>query len=147
MNNTQKSLVCIFFMVTLAICLTSCSYRLGDFTIISTKNYNMALKYKEVGRYDGMDLVFVLFGIPFGKPNIENAVDEAIQKGNGVYLANAVLEVIGTFFHQGYKITGDVYAEARESDLSDPNVELFKFQVVDGKPTLMSKKRKVSVDF
>jgi len=147
MGNIKKSLVCIFFMVALAFSLTSCSYRLGDFTILSTKNYNAALKYKEVGRFDGEDKVFVLFGIPFGQPNIENAVDEAIEKGRGVYLTNAVLEVKGGIFSMGYVITGDVYAIASESDLSDSNVELFELHVVNGIPTLKSEKRKVLIDY
>lgn len=91
-------------------------------------------------------MVTVVLGIPFGQPNIENAVDAAIEKGRGIYLTNAVLEVKNSFFKMGYVITGDVYAEARESDLSNPNVELFEFSLVNGKSTLKSEKRKVTVD-
>lgn len=147
MSNNQKSLLCIFFMVALVFSITSCSYRLGDFTILSTKNYNAALKYKEAGRFEGEDSVFVFFGIPFGQPNIENAVDEAIEKGGGVYLTNAVLELNTGIFSMGYKVTGDVYTIASESDLSDSNVEIFELHLVNGKPTLKSEKRKVLIDY
>jgi hypothetical protein len=147
MSNIQKSLVCIFFMVALVFSITSCSYRLGDFTILSTKNYNSALKYREAGRFEGEDEVFVFFGIPFGQPNIENAVDEAIEKGRGVYLTNAVLEFNNGLFSMGYKVTGDVYTIASESDLSDSNVEIFELHLVNGKPTLKSEKRKVLIDY
>ena len=147
MSNIQKSLVCTIFMVALAFSLTSCSYRLGDFTILSTKNYNSMVKYKNVGRFEGKDSVFVLFGIPFGQPNIENAVDEAIEKGNGVYLVNAVLESKGGLFSMGYLVKGEVYAVASESDLSDSNVELFEVHLVNGKSTLKSNKRTVLIDY
>jgi len=141
----QKYLVCFIFIAALAFSLTSCSYRLGDFTIISTKNYNEMIKYKMVGRFEGKDSVFVLFGIPFGQPNIENAVDEAIEKGNGVYLTNAVLELKSGMFSMGYNVTGDVYAEATESDLIDPNVELFELILVDNMPILKSENRTVVI--
>jgi len=146
-SKNQKSLVCFIFIVALAFSLTSCSYRLGDFTIISTKNYNSSLNFKNVGRFEGKDSVFVLFGIPFGQPNIENAVDEAIEKGRGVYLVNAVLELKTGIFSMGYVVRGDVYAEATESDLNDSNVELFKLHLADGKPTLKSEKRTVLIDY
>ncbi|MGB7297241.1 MAG: hypothetical protein WBC70_16795 [Candidatus Aminicenantales bacterium] len=147
MSKTQKYLVCFIFIVALAFSLTSCSYRLGDFTIISTKNYNATLKYKMVGRFEGKDSVFVLFGIPFGQPNIENAVDEAIEKGNGVYLTNAVLEIKSGLFSMGYNVKGDVYAEASESDLTDLNAELFELILVDNEPILKNEKRTVVIDY
>jgi len=133
-------------MVALAFSLTSCSYRLGDFTIVSTKNYNATVKYKMVGRFEGKDSVF-FFIVPFGQPNIENAVDEAIEKGKGVYLTNAVLEYKSGIFSIGYKVIGDVYAEVTESDLSDSNVELFELHLVNSKPTLKSEKRTVLIDY
>lgn len=147
MSKIQKYFVCFTFIVAIAFSLTSCSYRLGDFTIISTKNYNETIKYKLVGRFEGKDSVFVLFGIPFGQPNIENAVDEAIEKGNGVYLTNAVLELKSGMFSMGYKVTGDVYAEASESDLNDPNIELFELTLVDNMPILKSAKTTVVIDY
>jgi len=146
-SKNQKSLVCFIFIVVLVFSITSCSFRLGDFTILSTKNYDAKGQYKNVGRFEGKDTVFVLFGIPFGQPNIENAVDEAIERGNGVFLINAVLEAKSGIFSMGYVVTGDVYAEATESDLTDPNVELFTFHDVDGQPTLKSEKRTVVIDY
>lgn len=147
MSKIKKSVVCSIFMVALAFSLTSCSYRLGDFTILSTKNYNVTAKYKNVGRFDGKDSVFVFLGIPFGQPNIENAVDEAIEKGKGVYLTDCVLELKSGLFSMGYEVKGDVWAVATESDLNDSNVELFELHLADGKPTLKSEKRTVLIDY
>jgi len=146
-NKIKKYMVCSVFIVALVFSLTSCSYRLGDFTILSTKNYNVDAKYKKVGRFDGKDSVFVLFGIPFGQPNIENAVDEAIEKGKGVYLTDVVLELKSGLFNMGYEVKGDVWVTASESDLSDPNVELFEVRLIDGKPTLKSSKGTVLIDY
>lgn len=147
MSKIQKSLVCFIFIVAIAFSLTSCSYRLGDFTILSTKNYNASMKFKNAGRFEGKDSVFVLLGIPFGQPNIENAVDDAIEKGRGVYLINAVLEAKSGLFSMAYVVTGDVFAEATESDLNDSNVELFVFHFANGKPTLKSEKRTLLIDY
>ena len=147
MGKIKKILVCSIFMVALVFSLTSCSYRLGDFTILSTKNYVASDTYKNVGRFEGKDSVFVFLGIPFGQPNIENAVDEAIEKGKGVYLTNAVLEAKSGLFSMGYLVTGDVYASASESDLSDSKVELFEVHLVNGKPTLKSKKSTVVINY
>ena len=147
MSKIQKSVVCSIFMVALAFSLTSCSYRLGDFTILSTKNYDSNAKYKNVGRFEGIDSVFVLFGVPFGMPNIETAVDDAIEQGNGVYLTNAVLVAKSGLFSMGYIVKGEVYAVASENDLSDPNVEIFEFHFVNGKSTLKSNKRTVLIDY
>jgi len=146
-SKNQKSLVCFIFIVALVFSLTSCKVRLGDFTILSTKNYDARTQYKNVGRFEGKDSVFVLLGIPFGQPNIESAVDDAIERGNGVYLTNAVLFAKSGLFSMAYVVTGDVYAEATESDLNDPNVELFKLHNADGKPTLKSEKRTVVIDY
>ena len=147
MSKIQKSVVCSIFIVALVFSLMSCSYRLGDFTILSTKNYNVEAEYKKVGRFEGKDSVFVIFGIPFGQPNIENAVDEAIEKGKGVYLTDAVLELKNGLFSMGYEVKGDVWATASESDLSDPDVELFKVHFVNGKPTLKSSKSTVLINY
>ena len=134
----------ILAIVVLALngCVTT---RIGDFTIISTKNYEASAKYKMVGRFTGQDHVFV-FIIDWGTPNIKSAVDNAIEAGNGVYLTNAVLEWYTGFMSKGYTITGDVWALASESDLINPNIELYDLKVSNGKPVLQGKTKVVPIE-
>ena len=74
--------------------------------MVTTKNYNDALTYENVGRHSGSDTVF----LGLGSPSLKTAVDRAIEAGNGVYLSNAVIETTRGLFRSGYRVTGDVYA-------------------------------------
>jgi hypothetical protein len=104
-----------------------CSQRIGDFTILSTKNYEASMKFKKVGRYSGEDNV-VYFIVPFGIPNIKNACDRAIEAGKGIYLTDAVLESTSSLFNMGYRITGDVWAPASQSDLLNSNIKTLSYE-------------------
>lgn len=101
----------ILVLVCLAtVVLTACATRIGDFTIVSTKNYEAGQKYHMIGRRTGEDKVFV-FIIPFGTPNMKNAVDKAIESATGgVYLTNAVVEAVSGPFSLAYRVTGDVWS-------------------------------------
>lgn len=113
-----------------------CSQRIGDFTIVSTKNYERGVNYKMLGRMEGDDKVLLIIGIPLGVPNLKSAVDRAIEAGNGVYLANAVIDYGGwnaiLVGKVGYTVTGDVYGTAERGDLNDPNIELFHLEHGEG---------------
>ncbi len=135
----MKKLLGLFLIV-----LVSCTQRIGDFTILSTKNYEATVKYKFVGRFSGEERVF-FFIIPWGIPNIKNATDRAIEHGGGVYLTNAVLESVNGLFQIGYNITGDVYAPVTQGDLLDPSIELFEAKILDGKLTLISSSKMLEV--
>lgn len=117
------------FLLAMIVSLTGCSQRIGDFTVVSTKNYERQVAYKLIGRMEGQDKVLIILGIPLGMPNLKTAVDNAIEAGGGVYLANAVIESGGWFAilvgQTGYTVTGDVYGAAERGDLSNPDVELF----------------------
>ena len=104
-----------------------CAQRIGDFTIVSTKNYEASMKFKKVGRFSGEDNVFY-FIVPFGIPNIKNACDRAIEAGKGTYLTDAVLESTSSFFNMGYKITGDVWAPATQGDLLNNDIKTLSYQ-------------------
>lgn len=120
--------------------LSGCATRIGDFTIVSTKNYEASGKYKNVGRKEGKDAVIV-----FGTINLKNAVDRAIEAGNGVYLTNAVIEVINAPFYVAYRVTGDVWAQATVSDLSNPKADLYELKTVDGHKVLTNGKVQLAV--
>lgn len=123
--------------IVLACCgmsMNSCSTRIGDFTMVTTKNYERQMQYKMVGRMEGKDMVGQIIGIPLGAPDLKNAVDDAIHAGSGTYLANAVISsswwTAIVYGEMGYKVVGDVYAPVDKSDLQNPAIE--KFELIDG---------------
>jgi hypothetical protein len=81
-------LICILFT-------SACSIRLADFSILSTRNVNLDkidLDSKpQVKGVVGKDTSFIFLFIPFGFPHLEDAVDDALNKGNGDVLIDGVL--------------------------------------------------------
>lgn len=103
MNKTWKTLavLCCSFIF-----LTGCTTRLTDFTAISTKNVKMPTKHKGQ-RVTGEDCV-VVFIIPFGQPNMKEAIDRAIQHAGPDYdaLVDGVLYFTQYPFQACYKVEG-----------------------------------------
>ena len=58
-----------------------CSQRVGDFTIISTKNVDIGSQYKKVDRFKGTDSRPDVLFIPLGVPDLKQAVDDCIEEG------------------------------------------------------------------
>ncbi len=113
--------------------LVGCSQRIGDFTLMSTKNVDIGGKYKKIdGRFKGEDSKGVFLGIPLGVPNLKTAVDNCIEAGKGDLITNAVLD--GSYWsviiwgQQTYTVTGDVWVKAGMSDLMNSGHELFELQ-------------------
>ena len=61
-----------FFILGL---FAGCSQRIADFTFISTRNVDMGGKYKKIARYTGSDSRIDVLTIPFGIPDLKQAVD------------------------------------------------------------------------
>lgn len=109
--------------------LPGCTYRLGDFTVISTKNVELGAKYERIGQGEAKDEVFVFY-IPFGSPNIESAVDRLLDEKGGDLLTNAVMSSYNYSFLigvMGYKIKGDVWKRVSLSELT-PGKEYFNLE-------------------
>ena len=102
-----------------AILLSGCSYRLGSFTALSSKN--VPIKYSAQTSTDGeackMTSIFIppllpfIYVIPLPPPSLEDAVDQAIgHKGNA--LVNQVTYTSGYYVgvgtYQCYSVKGDV---------------------------------------
>ena len=86
-------------MCSLALLLgaSSCSHRLTDFTVISTKNVPLGQKTASLQkanlRVKGVDKTHQVLCIPFGMPNMKEAIDKAIEKYPGaVGLADGVVK-------------------------------------------------------
>ena len=70
---------CVFF-------ITSCTHRLTDFTIISTKNVDLsrASQFTRTGnRTEGKDRTHIILFIPIGRPDMKEAIDRAIESTKG----------------------------------------------------------------
>lgn len=137
----KRVLMSMIVVAIAAAAMAGCTHRIGDFTMVTTKNYERQTQYKMVGRMEGKSVKMMILFIPTGQPDLKDAVDAAIEAGSGVYLANAVVEytnwyalLFGMF---GYTVTGDVYAPVDRGDLLDPSVE--KFELLGEGPTLQMK--------
>ena len=92
----SKNLACNFILSMLCLALDGCSVRVADLTLVSTKNIDLSntqLDARKGQRHTGEDCRFNLLGlIPFGLPNMEEAVDKALEKGNGNVMVDEVTE-------------------------------------------------------
>jgi hypothetical protein len=90
-----KRFVFLTLVVFLVIAVTGCVTRLVDFTIISTKNIDLAKGAsfeRGKSRVEGEDNVYIIIFIPTGTPNIKEAVDRAIESVPGaIALLDGVL--------------------------------------------------------
>jgi hypothetical protein len=130
----MRNLVILLCIVGLIIpVFVGCTQRVGDFTIISTKNVELGAKYTKLDRFQGVDSKPDILFIPLGVPDLKQAVDNCIEAGKGELLTNAVVEsgywTVIVYGERKYTVTGDVWAKASSSDLLNPNIELFELQV------------------
>jgi hypothetical protein len=63
---------------------TGCSRRITDFSIISTKDVNVESASRSDKRVVGQDCVVVIL-FPWGVPDLEEAIDDAIEKAGPGY--------------------------------------------------------------
>ncbi|NPA35751.1 MAG: hypothetical protein GXO47_02770 [Chlorobi bacterium] len=75
-------LILVFLSVLVFIFSSSCSRRVLDFTLISSKNVDLtkgATFKRGTKRVDGSDKVHIILLIPTGVANLKEALDEAIE--------------------------------------------------------------------
>lgn len=91
--------------------LSGCTQRISDFTLTSTKNYNLnANKFVKGKRVTGEHTVpKVIF--PLGRPDIKTAIDKAIEPNKcAVALSDIVVSTVDRSFivgSLGYQVEGD----------------------------------------
>ncbi|MCE2503432.1 MAG: hypothetical protein J4G05_05175 [Chlorobi bacterium] len=145
MKHSTLSLIAIPLVASL-IFLPGCGASLGEFSFLSTKNYNSDIEYYKVGRMKGESKVpTILFYIPLThkRAHIKDAIDDAIDQGGGVFLANAELKFKSLNFilfqSTGYEVIGDVYAPVHHSMMLDEDEERFTLIETEEGPALQSK--------
>ena len=71
-----------------------CCMRQADLTVISSRIVNLDevdLDRIEGQRVTGEDKTVILLGIPIGFPHLEDAIDDALNKGNGDLITDVVI--------------------------------------------------------
>ncbi|HAM36893.1 MAG TPA: hypothetical protein DEB40_09670 [Elusimicrobia bacterium] len=72
-----------------SVSISGCANRIIDFTALSSKNVDIPGVRGE--RVRGEDMASIVIFIPTGTPNIKEAVDDALEKGNGDLLIDGVI--------------------------------------------------------
>jgi hypothetical protein len=115
----MKNPLKILFLVYTTFFFTACANRIGDFTLISTKNVDISrLSAATVGktRVSGKDTKHIVVVFPTGIPNLKEAVDRAIESHpDCVALSNAVIYhhffyIPYIFGEEGYSVEGNPVA-------------------------------------
>jgi hypothetical protein len=98
-----------FILIGLFLILSGCATRIGDFTVLSTKNVDISRlgDYEIIpARTKGEDLKV------FSLPSMEEAVDKAIESvDGGVGMTDVTVEIVQGFFQAGYRIEGNVIVD------------------------------------
>lgn len=88
-SRNQSVIVSLFF-VCLLVVAEGCTTRLGDFTVLSTRNVDVS-GLKPGDRFSGEDCINHVLLIPLGSLNYKNAMDRALEKGKGDVMVDIVL--------------------------------------------------------
>jgi len=114
----KKHCVLLGLLLLLA---TGCSQRMVDYTVISTRNIDWSRANsltRGKSRVFGKDTIHIIFFIPTGVPNMEEAIDRAIDKVPG-----CVALVDGVLYHKNFYIPllyGQSWYVIEGSPLIDP---------------------------
>lgn len=127
----KKTIFLLTIGLAMLIALQGCTQRIGDFTLMSTKNVEIGGKYKKLDqRFEGIDSKPMILTIPLGTPDLKQAVDNCIEAGKGELITNAVVEssfwTAIVYGEMKYIVKGDVWVKASTSDLMNPSIQLFE---------------------
>ena len=135
----KKNIILTLFALLAIIMLSGCVTRLGDFTVISTKNidWSKASNFKRhTAEVEGQDIAHIIVFIPTKFAiNIEEAVDEAIETVPGaVALTDAVIRhkfwyIPYIYGQEGYVIEGTPLIDT--SRVTEKDLEGFYLSYID----------------
>ncbi len=119
----MKNPLAFVIVAGLLFAFTGCTARLVDYTIISTKNVDLARAgsfQKGKSRVQGEDKMSIIIFIPTGVPNVKEAIDRAIESVPGaVALVDGVVDY--RYFWIPY-IYGEETYIVEGTPLIDPNL-------------------------
>jgi hypothetical protein len=118
----MKKPLSILLLFTL-LSLTGCSVRHGDFSVLSNKLTRLSEfevdKADRVKNVVGKDVQHIVIFFPIsGPPTIEGAIDNALEKGGGDLMTDAVVSSWGWYIpyiygQNGWSVKGDVVKTRR----------------------------------
>ena len=95
MEQEHRKLFVAVALISLVFLFGGCRSRMGDYTVLTTKNIDLtsfSSHSDSTGTpVEGVDEKHIIFVFPTGIPNIKEAVDDALEKGNAYMLTDAVL--------------------------------------------------------
>jgi len=102
-------------ILTILLFMSGCSTHITDLSMISNKNINLNKvdidKLPTKKHIEGEDSKFVFLFIPFGAPTLKEALNDALEKGDGDLMVDASVYNTGWWFgigEVGIKIKGNV---------------------------------------
>jgi len=102
MNKSLIKPLMILFSCAFCLIFTGCTTRIADLTLVSTKNIDLSdarLDITKGKRTKGESCRYWLLGlIPLGVPNLQEAVDDALEKGGGNIMVDQVTYQKGVYF-------------------------------------------------
>jgi len=102
-SHTSRGNFKYVMLAALLLVFSSCSIRIIDFTIISSKNHGLQFDMTKGIRVEGKSLGFLGLGV-----SIKGAVDNALENAGAGYdlLIDGVVSKEDYFFVAGFKVTG-----------------------------------------
>ena len=103
-------------ILSIVLLVIGCTQRLGDFTVMSTRNVDLNANYVKVeNNVIGQDKKSIIIIIPTGTPNIEAAIDQALKSVDGGAVMTDVSLTYKWFYipyiygEYIYEVEGDVW--------------------------------------
>jgi hypothetical protein len=119
----NKTIVFFTLSILLYLCCTGCAVRHGDFTVLSNKLIRVSEfeldKTNRTKNVAGQQVQHIIIFIPTsGPPTLEGAIDDALEKGGGDVMTDAVVSSWGWYIPYiygqfGWKVEGDVIKTRR----------------------------------
>jgi len=141
LNSIKMKIKQLLLLTILVLSLSSCSYRLVDFTVISSKNVNLNFDKSEGKQVEGKKSYFLGFGW-----NIKDAMDRALESAGPEYdlLVDGVVKYTDYPFVLTITVDGTaISSDAMRNKLGDAG---FKKWLKDNQVTYNSKTEQVSTD-
>lgn len=103
------------FVIMACLWLSACSYHMADLSIVSNKNVNLENvdldRLPQVKNVSGKDTAFVIGLIPLGTPHIQDAINDAMTRGDGDLMIDTSVYMRTFWFFVGmnqYEVKGTV---------------------------------------
>ena len=140
MKNFLQVILMVFFFV-------GCTQRVGDFTVISTRNVDLNANYVRVERsVKGEDKKPIIIVFNMGFPNLKEAIDDALSKvDDGVIITDVSLTyrwfyIPYIYGETAYEVEGDVWKKIEDtSSIITGNEEIYTAVEHNGELTLVKK--------